>query len=98
MSDELEVVHGSGNLFRDLGHPRADVEQAKALLAAKIIGLLEERGLSLRGAEAETGVPHSDFARIRKVKLDRFTIDRLVTILNRLGQRVTVAVTVRPAA
>ncbi len=96
MSEEIELVRGSGNVFRDLGHPDADVEQAKAVLAAAIIGVLDDRGLSTRGAEALTGVDHSEFARIRRVKLDRFTIDRLMTILNRLGQQVEVAVTVRP--
>ena len=36
-SEELEVVRGSGNVFRDLGYENADVEQLKAVLAAEII-------------------------------------------------------------
>ncbi len=28
-SEKLEVVRGSGNVFRDLGHKNADVEQFK---------------------------------------------------------------------
>jgi hypothetical protein len=35
--ERLEVVQGSGNVFRDLGHKSADVEQLKAILAAEII-------------------------------------------------------------
>ncbi|MFP4588303.1 MAG: XRE family transcriptional regulator, partial [Desulfohalobiaceae bacterium] len=58
------------------------------MLAAKIIGLLDDLELSTRKAEAVTGVNHSEFARIRRVKLDRFIIDRLITILNRLNYRV----------
>ena len=96
MSEDIELTRGSGNAFRDLGHPDADVEQAKAVLAAAIIGVLDDRGLSTRKAGELTGVGHSEFARIRRVKLDRFTIDRLMAILNRLGQQVEVAVTVRP--
>ena len=38
----------------------------------------------------------ADFSRIRKVKLDRFTVDRLMTILDRLDQDVEVSVSVRP--
>jgi len=53
--------------------------------------------LSIPKTEAVTGVNHSEFARIRRVKLDRFTIDRLITILNRLNQRVEVDITLRPA-
>lgn len=96
MTEEIEIVRGSGNIFRDFGHPNADVEQTKAILAAKIIGILDDRELSTRQAEVLTGVNHSEFARIRRVKLDRFTIDRLMTILNRLNHRVEVEVRVRP--
>jgi hypothetical protein len=32
--EKLEVVRGTGNVFRDLGHKSADVEQFKAILAA----------------------------------------------------------------
>lgn len=42
-----------------------------------------------------TGIAAADFSRIRKTKLDRFTIDRLMTILARLDQDVDVQVTVR---
>lgn len=96
MTEELELVRGSGNVFRDLGHKGADIEQAKALLAAEIVGVLDEQELSTRGAAGRSGIDHSEFARIRNAKLDRFTIDRLMTILNRLGQQVDVNVSVRP--
>ena len=95
-SDDFEPVRGSGNVCRDFGQPDADVQQTKALLAARIIGILEEDGLSTRKAEARTGVSHADFTRIRNVQLGRFTIDRLMTVLNKLGQQVEVKVTVQP--
>jgi len=97
MNDEpLELVRGSGNVFADFGYPNADVEQLKALLAAQIIGVLDDRALTVRKAEDMTGIASADFSRIRKTKLDRFTIDRLITILNRLDQDVDVQITVRP--
>jgi predicted XRE-type DNA-binding protein len=96
MTEDLELIRGSGNVFRDLGHPNADVEQTKALLAAEIVGVLDDQKLSARGAAKLSGIDHSEFARIRNTKLDRFTIDRLMTILNRLGQQVDVGVSVRP--
>jgi len=97
MNDEpLELVRGSGNVFADFGYPNADVEQLKALLAAQIIGVLDDRALTVRTAEDMTGIASADFSRIRKTKLDRFTIDRLMTILNRLDQDVDVQITVRP--
>ena len=94
--DDFELVHGSGNVFRDFGRADADVQQTKALLAARIIGILDDEGLSTRKAEGRTGVSHADFTRIRNVQLDRFTIDRLMTVLNKLGQHVDVQIDVHP--
>ena len=45
---DFELVRGSGNVFRDFGRADADVQQTKALLAARIIGILDEEGLSTR--------------------------------------------------
>lgn len=93
MSDELNVIRGSGNAFADFSHPNAEVEQLKAKLAAQIIHVLEARGLTVRAAGEMTGIAAADFSRIRRAKLDRFTIDRLMLVLARLDQRVEVAVT-----
>ena len=97
-SEKLEVVRGSGNVFRDLGHKGADAEQFKAILAAEIIKALDGEGLSVRAAHERTGIAAADFSRIRNADLGRFTIDRLMSILNRLGARVEVKVRVRPTA
>jgi predicted XRE-type DNA-binding protein len=37
----------------------------------------------------------ADFSRVRNADLGRFTVDRLMTMINRLGSRVEVAVKVR---
>jgi predicted XRE-type DNA-binding protein len=96
MSDDMEIIRGSGNVFRDLGHPEADREQLRALLAAKIIGVLDDRKLTVRAAHEVTGIAAADFSRIRKANLGRFTIDRLMTILSNLGQEVEVSVKIHP--
>ena len=88
--EKLEVVRGSGNVFRDLGHKNADAEQFKAILAAEIIKALDRDGLSVRAAHTRTGIAAADFSRIRNADLGRFTVDRLMSIINRLGSRVEV--------
>ena len=98
MSDTTETVSGSGNVFRDFGYPDADVRQAKALLGTQIMKILDGEGLSTRQAEERTGVSHSEFSRIRQAKFGRFTIDRLMAILGRLGQEVELTVSVHPRA
>jgi len=96
-SEKLEVVRGSGNIFRDVGHKNADAEQFKAILAAEIIKALDREGLSLRAAHGRTGIAAADFSRIRNADLGRFTVDRLMSIINRLGSCVEVEVRVRRA-
>src|SRR6266852_113952 len=96
MTEKLELVRGSGNVFCDFGDPNADLEQTRAILAARIIGVLDQRGLSVRAAERLTGVAASEFSRIRNVKLTRFTIDRMIAILGKLDQEVELTVKVRP--
>jgi hypothetical protein len=44
-----------------------------------------------------TGIAAADFPRIRNADLGRFTVDRLMSIINRLGPRVEVKVRVRRA-
>ena len=92
---KLAVVRGSGNVFRDLGRKNADVEQFKAILAAEVIKALDRERLTVRAAHSRTGIAAADFSRIRNADLDRFTVDRLMSILNRLGSRVEVKVRVR---
>ena len=82
-------------MFRDLGHANADSEQFKVILAAEIIKTLDREHLTVRAAHGRTGIAAADFSRIRNAELGRFTVDRLMSIINRLGSRVEVKVKVR---
>ena len=90
---DIELVRGSGNVYRDFGRPNADLEQARAMLAAKIIHALDARKLSTRDAEKLTGIGHSEFSRIRNSQLRRFTLDRMIAILGKLDNDIEVNVT-----
>ena len=92
MKDELELVRGSGNAYRDLGRPNADLEQVRAIIAAKIIRIMETRKLSTRDAEKLTGIAHTEFSRIRNTQLSRFTLDRMIAILGKLDANVEVSI------
>ena len=96
--NHIEVLRGSGNVFRDLNVPNPDLEQLRAILAARIIKVLDRKKLTVRNAHELTGVAAADFSRIRRAKIARFTIDRLMSILNRLDQEVEVSVSVHPRA
>ena len=90
-----EIIRGSGNVYQDLKIPDADIRQFKAILAAEIIKTLDKKELSVRKAQSLTGVPAADFSRIRTADLERFSSDRLMLILNKLGSRVEVSVRVK---
>jgi predicted XRE-type DNA-binding protein len=96
-NESVDVIRGSANVFYDLGQEKADVEQFKTLLAAEIIKALDRDRLSVRAAHARTGTAAADFSRIRNADLGRFTLDRLVGIINRLGSRVKVKLEVKPS-
>jgi predicted XRE-type DNA-binding protein len=95
-NDDFELVHGSGNVFRDLGHPNPEASQLKAILAARIIGVLDAQDMSVRRAHDLTGFAAADFSRVRQAKLARFTIDRLMAMLDKLDQDVEVTISVQP--
>jgi predicted XRE-type DNA-binding protein len=94
--DEFELVRGSGNVFRDMGNADAEVLQLKAILAGKIIEVLDEQEISVRRAHELTGFAAADFSRVRQAKLQRFTVDRLMQMLAKLNQDVDVSVSIRP--
>jgi hypothetical protein len=95
---DIALVRGSGNIFHDQGDPDADVQQMKGILAARIIGILNDEGLSVRGAHKKTGYAAADFSRIRNADLGRFSVDRLVRIINKLDEATEVSVQLAPRA
>ena len=97
--DDFEITRGSGNVFRDFGDPDADIKQAKSILAARIIALLDDRKITVRKASGMTGFAAADFSRLRNADLGRFTLDRLIRMLSALDNEieVTVHVTARVA-
>ena len=98
MKNDFELVRGSGNVFVDFGVPDSGLEQARAILAAKIIRTLDDRKLSVRAAEEFTGIAYSEFSRIRNIKLDRFSLDRLISILGKLDQTIEVSLSFKKKA
>ena len=92
MTDEFEVLRGSGNIFADFGDADAEAKKLKATIAAEIIATLDKRGLSVRAAAKAAHLDPSDIQRIRNADLSRFTIDRLVRVAYRLGRTVEMRV------
>lgn len=93
--EQLGIVRGSGNIYRDFDVPDADVRQLKAILAAEIIKALDKKSLSMRKAQSLTGIDAGDFSRVRNADFRRISVERLMAMINGLGSRVEVVVKVR---
>jgi predicted XRE-type DNA-binding protein len=87
-----DLVPGTGDVFADLGFADAPLMRLKSRMANEIVRVLNRRELSVRAAARETGVAAADMSRIRNADLDRFTLDRLVRIAERLGCRVEIRI------
>lgn len=72
--NDIQIFEGSANVFADLGLPDADELLVKADMAIAITRRIEERGLT-----------QAEAARLRRGRLDRFSIDTLLRLLTRLG-------------
>ncbi len=88
----IDLVRGSGDVVVDLGFSDAPIMRLKSRVAAQIQRTLDKRRLSVRAAAKEAGATAADLSRIRNAELDRFTLDRLVRIAERLGCRVEIRV------
>lgn len=95
--EPLKLIRGSGNIYRDFDVPDADVRQLKAILAAEIIKTLDKKGLTVRKAQSLTGIDAGDFSRVRNADFRRISVERLMAMINGLGSRVEVSVTLRRA-
>lgn len=96
MQAPVELAHGGDRSRNGVGQGDGDLQRLKAALATVIIEKLHSDGLTVREAHARTGFAAADFSRIRNSDLDRFTLDRLMSIIYRLGARVEVKVKVKP--
>ncbi len=93
MTEKIEIVRGSDNIFRDFGHADADLLHLKAQLAARIIGALNEKKLKGKKAVETLKMTEADISRIRNADLKKFTLDKLIGVLSRLSLQVELNVT-----
>ena len=93
-----DYVVGTGNVFEDLGHPRAAEALAKAELARKIGTLIERRRLTQAAAAEVLQVDQPKVSVLVRGRLAGFSLDRLVRFLVLLGSDVEIVVKPRARA
>jgi len=87
---------GSGNTFEDLRVPQPELAKVKSDIALAIYRAIQEKDLSQKNAAAMMGVDQAKVSAITRGVTKGYSVDRLLTFLNRLG--VDVDIRLKPKA
>ena len=96
MSSESSFTESSGNVFADLGLPDAGTRLAKAELARSITTIMQERRLTQREAAGLLGIDQPKVSAITRGRLGDFSLERLLTLVSRLGMDIEITVLRNP--
>jgi predicted XRE-type DNA-binding protein len=84
-SKKTEIEVGRGNVFAQLDLPNPEERLRKARLMNVINDVIKRRELSQRDVAEATGLNQADISRIQHGRGSRYSTDRLLNILARLG-------------
>lgn len=96
MKEEIEVYHGSGNVFADLGLPEPEERLAKAALSMQIHDIIKKRHITQAKAAEILGIDQPKVSALVRGQLGGFSMERLFHFLNALGQDIQIVVKPKP--
>jgi predicted XRE-type DNA-binding protein len=90
MAEKLKIVRGSGNIFLDLGFPPHEAQSLllKTHLTIEIQRLIKSSRLSRERAARKLGVTQTRLNELLTHKIDKFSLDALVSMLGHAGMKV----------
>ena len=91
-----DITRGSGNVFADLGFPDAEERQTKLRLAYALNSIMEGQRLTQAAAAARLGLNQPKVSALRNYKLEGFSVERLMMLLNALDQDVEIVIRKKP--
>ena len=90
------IVRGSGNVFADLGFPDAEERQTKLRLAYALNTVIDAQRLTQGAAAQRLGLNQPKVSALRNYKLEGFSVERLMTLLNALDRDVEIVIRKKP--
>ena len=93
MTTKEKVRFGSANVFADLEFENPEEELIRADLAAKVDALLSDLEGTQKAIGQRLGLGQSEVSDLMRGRYGRFSIDRLLRILTKLGCKVDLKVT-----
>lgn len=88
----ITITPSSGNVFADLGLSNPQERLAKSELAYQITKIIKEKELSQMDAAKLLDVDQPKISALHRGKLSGFSLERLIRLLNILGQDITIQV------
>jgi len=90
MSFDMQILHGSANVFRDLGFPEAEAQNLllRADLVVHIRKVIEKLGVTQAEAAKRAGITQPRMNDLVKGRTQKFTLDALVNVAASLGYSV----------
>lgn len=89
---KIAIETGSGNVFADLGYADAGERTLKVELAMEVNRLLGARALTQSAAARVLGVLQPHVSELKRYRLERYSVERLMEFLVRLGREVEIRV------
>jgi predicted XRE-type DNA-binding protein len=95
--EKIEYEVGSGNVFKDLGLENADELLIRARMIMAINDVVKARGLTQANVAKLVGLTQPDVSFLLRGAVRRFSTDRIMQVLARLGRDVEIRITPTPA-
>lgn len=94
--EKIEITESSGNVFSDIGISEPEKHQAKVELAIQINQIIRRRGLKQIEAAKILDIDQPKVSALSCDRLRNFSIERLISFLNKLDHDVEIVVKKRP--
>jgi predicted XRE-type DNA-binding protein len=91
-----DITRGSGNVFADLNLPDAGERQTKLRLAYALNSVIDAQRLTQDEAAKRLGLNQPKVSALRNYKLDGFSVERLMTLLNALDRDIEIVIRKKP--
>ena len=90
------IVRGSGNVFVDLNFPDAEERQTRLRLAYALNTVIDKQKLTQADAALRLGLNQPKVSALRNYKLEGFSVERLMTLLNALDRDIEIVIRKKP--
>jgi predicted XRE-type DNA-binding protein len=91
-----DIVRGSGNVFADLGVHDAEERQTKLRLAYALNTVIDAKRLTQASAAVRLSLNQPKVSALRNYKLEGFSVERLMTLLNALDRDIEIVIRKKP--